>query len=426
MRNRLGRIFLLAFVVFIVPVFAFATDGYFPHGYGIVAKGMGGVSTAMCTDGLAGAVNPAKLAMAGSELEIGLDLFSPTRSAGRTGNPYGLNGVVESGSTLFAVPEVGYVRALSPKWSVGLTMYGNGGMNTSYEGGQIPANTCGAGAPAANLLCGMGTLGVDLTQMIVAPSISYRFSDRHAVGASVLLGYQRFKMQGVQPFAGMSESAANLTNNGYDSSMGIGVRVGYFGQVTDQVAIGAAFAPRMNMGEFDKYKGLFAEGGDFDIPANYSVGIGITPIPSLTLGADFQRILYSDVNAVGNTSLSFSPLGSAGGPGFGWTDISVLKAGAQYAVSKAVTVRGGYNHSDNPVTSPDVTFNMLAPGVIQDHLTLGASLSVGATGVFHVSYAHAFANTVTGATLAVFPGGGTDAITMSQHSLGFAFTKHLH
>jgi long-chain fatty acid transport protein len=95
------------------------------------------------------------------------------------------------------------------------------------------------------------------------------------------------------------------------------------------------------------------------------VGIGITPLPALTFGADFQRILYSDVNAVGNASLSSSPLGSDGGPGFAWADISVIKAGAQYAVSKVVTIRGGYNHSDNPVTSPDVTMNILAPGVIQ-------------------------------------------------------------
>jgi long-chain fatty acid transport protein len=113
------------------------------------------------------------------------------------------------------------------------------------------------------------------------------------------------------------------------------------------------------------------------------VGIGTTPLPALTFGADFQWILYSDVNAVGNASLSSSPLGSDGGPGFGWADISVIKAGAQYAVSKVVTIRGGYNHSDNPVTSPDVKMNILAPGA------------------------------------------GTDEISMKQNSIGFAFTRRL-
>ena len=38
---------------------ALATNGYFPHGYGIKAKGMGGVSTALAQDSLGGATNPA-------------------------------------------------------------------------------------------------------------------------------------------------------------------------------------------------------------------------------------------------------------------------------------------------------------------------------------------------------------------------------
>jgi len=31
---------------------ALATDGYFPHGYGMKAKGMGGASTAMAVDSM--------------------------------------------------------------------------------------------------------------------------------------------------------------------------------------------------------------------------------------------------------------------------------------------------------------------------------------------------------------------------------------
>ncbi|MEK7734407.1 MAG: long-chain fatty acid transporter, partial [Pseudomonadota bacterium] len=40
---------------------AFATTGYFAHGYGMKASGMGGVSTAMTHDTFGGANNPATM-----------------------------------------------------------------------------------------------------------------------------------------------------------------------------------------------------------------------------------------------------------------------------------------------------------------------------------------------------------------------------
>ena len=40
---------------------AFATNGYFAHGYGMKAKGMAGVGNALPQDGLAAATNPLPL-----------------------------------------------------------------------------------------------------------------------------------------------------------------------------------------------------------------------------------------------------------------------------------------------------------------------------------------------------------------------------
>ena len=64
---------------------AFATNGYFPHGYGIRAKGMGGASVAMTEDSMGGANNPATMVWVGSRLDVGMDLFSPRRDANTAG-----------------------------------------------------------------------------------------------------------------------------------------------------------------------------------------------------------------------------------------------------------------------------------------------------------------------------------------------------
>lgn len=64
---------------------AIATNGYFPHGYGIKAKGMGGASVAMAQDSLGGATNPASMVFSGARMDLGLEWFSPRRDAERSG-----------------------------------------------------------------------------------------------------------------------------------------------------------------------------------------------------------------------------------------------------------------------------------------------------------------------------------------------------
>jgi long-chain fatty acid transport protein len=393
------------------------------------AKGMGGAATAMSDDAFGGANNPASMVFAGDRLDVGVDLFSPKRAASRTGsvNSFGSedpgrDGSANSDSNYFAIPEFGYNKMVGNNMSLGVSVYGNGGMNSDYKGGQIPANQCGAGAPASNLLCGQGSLGVDLMQLIVAPTVAFKITPNHAFGISPLIGYQRFKAEGLQAFAPGSSSPSNLTNNGYDNSFGYGVRVGYMGKISPMFTIGAAYASRMNFEKFDKYKGLFAEQGDFDIPENYNVGIAFNPTPEFTLALDYQRINYGDVKSIANASnasqVNGVPFGASNASGFGWSSINVVKLGAQYQYNKHWTLRAGYNHSDNPIQSRDVTFNILAPGIIKDHATLGMTYLTNTGNELTVAYMHAFENTVSGASSF----GGTDTISMYQNSLGVAYS----
>ncbi len=408
---------------------AFATNGYFPHGYGIRAKGMGGASVAMTEDSMGGANNPATLVWVGSRLDVGVDLFSPRRDAERSGAGFPtLNGSVDSDSKYFLVPELGYNRMLGSDLSVGLTVYGNGGMNTDY-----PEGNFNCGGPAANMLCGSGGLGVDLMQLVVAPTVSYKINASHSVGASLLLGYQQFKAKGLQafdnapgfpPFTG---GPGSVTNNGYARSHGIGIRLGYYGRLTDALSVGAAYAPKMNMSRFKEYAGLFADNGDFDIPAHYSLGLSYAATPSVTLALDVERIQYSGVGSVGNTSSVPLPLGAAGGPGFGWQDVNVLKLGVQWRVNPAWTVRAGINRGDNPVTGDNVTFNILAPGVMKEHYTAGFTWAMNASDELSGSFMFAPRQSVSGPSLfnaVLGPGaGGNETIGMRQYSLGVAWSR---
>lgn len=399
---------------------AMATNGYFSHGYGIKAKGMGGASVAMTDNAFAGANNPATAAWAGNRMEVGLDLFAPSRGMSRTGaGPFSAS--QDSDSNLFLVPEFGYNRVINDKMAVGLTVYGNGGMNTDYAGGKIDCSSAG-GSPSSNVMCGVGSLGVDVMQLVIAPTLAYKLNDNHSVGVSPLLVVQQFKAYGLQAFdnpgAPATSAVGKVTSGNYEQSKGIGVRLGYFGKLNDKVNIGASFSPKISMSKFDSYAGLFADAGGFDIPANYTIGASFQATPNVTVAVDYARINYSGVPSINNPSTSTALLGLPAGKGFGWSDINVWKLGVQWQTTPQLVLRAGLNVGDNPIQSRDVTFNILAPGVVTQHVTFGGTYALSPATEVSFSMMYAPSNSVTGASTNF---GGTETIQMSQKSLGIQF-----
>lgn len=388
---------------------AFATNGYFAHGYGAKNKGMGGAGVALPQDSLAAATNPAGMVFVGNRYDLGVEMFSPIREYTVTGNGAGMNGTSVSDQTFFVIPSGGANWMIGSDAAVGVSMYGNGGMNTEY-----PVTTYASGAATA-------PTGVDLSQMFVNLSYARKITPDASVGGSLIYVYQRFKAYGLQTFSafGVSSDPSNLTNNGYDASTGLGFKLGGQMQVPGNVTLGISYQPKIDMSEFSKYAGLFAEQGDFDIPSTYTLGAAWKVTPDLTLVADFQRINYTDVKAVSNTGATAAGgsanLGLANGPGFGWTDINVYKLGAQYTAGTWIW-RAGWNHGDNPIPDNEVTFNILAPGVITDHITLGFTKMTTPTTEINFTLMHALSADTTGAFNPNF-GGGTATIEMYQNSV---------
>ena len=112
-------------------------------------------------------------------------------------------------------------------------------------------------------------------------------------------------------------------------------------------------------------------------------------------------------------NLMTARLGDDGGAGFGWKDVTAVKLGVQWAATPTLTLRAGYAHCTQPVPESEVLFNILAPGVVQDHVTAGASKTMGRAKV-HLSVVHAFEKTVSGANPLEAPGQQRIELKMSQ------------
>jgi long-chain fatty acid transport protein len=413
----MGHLSTLAAVMFITfsalsAGTAHATNGYFQQGYGIQSQGAGGVGIALPQDGLAAAINPAGSVFLGSRFDAGVTWFVPKRSADIAGNAAPVNGRYDgNGKKHFFMPELGAVKLIGPHLAAGIAVYGNGGMNTDYERG-IP-------------LFGRGEAGVNLEQLFISPNLAWKVSEHHAIGAAVNFGYQRFEAKGLGNFDNpvFSSSPGKVTDRGVDTSTGWGVRLGYTGRLTPDFTIGATWASKIK-GRFDKYRGLFADGGSFDIPENYGIGAAWKITDDLTIAADFNRIMYGKISAVGAPLARFASgqLGAANGPGFGWKNISVVKLGAIYDLSDSLSLRAGYNHSGQPVPASETLFNILAPGVVQHHLSTGATLKFGDGSELSIAYTHAPKKTVHGAnSIPQNFGGGNANVSLAENMLGLAY-----
>lgn len=390
-----------------LPLTAQATNGYFMHGSSVKAQGMAGVSLALAHDSIKAASNPASLIALGNQYDAGLTFFDPERSADIEGNAM-LDGHYDGNAEgPFWIPEAGFARRHNDRLAYGLAMYANGGMNTSY---------------ANNPYGGSGAAGVDLSQLFVTGSLAYKLNERHSLGVGLTYVYQRFAAEGIQGFATMSSDASALSNNGYDSSDGWGLKLGWQGRLTDSLTLGASWSSRIETDRFDQYRGLFAEQGGFDVPESYGIGFAWQINPRWTLAGDWERIEYSEVKSVGNPFPAAALLGEAQGPGFGWQDIDVYKLGVIYVASPKLTLRAGISHADQPIPASQTLFNILAPGVIQDHVSLGASWQLSPEQTLTVSYTRALEEQVKGEhSIPDMLGGGEAHLTMSQDILGLAW-----
>jgi len=414
------------------PGAAMATNGYFGHGYGVKSKGMSGAGVAMPLDAMDATTNPANMVNVGSRIDANLTWFSPRRSytvdqvgpflGPQTGAFSLIPGTFESDNENFLIPGFGWNHMIDDVSSIGITLAGNGGMNTEYP------NVTAPGAPTGTYYA--GTAGVDLMQLATMVTYARQVTDQVSLGITGIFAFARFKATGVGSFAPFSTDPANLTNNGYETSSGFGVKVGITGEITEGFSLAGSYQSKIDMSELDAYAGLFAEGGDFDIPATWTIGARFSPAKEHTFLLDYQQIDYTDVAAISNPMMPnlgmcfggdpTSCMGGSNGPGFGWEDTGVIKVGYQYDAGDW-QARAGYSHNDQPVPDSETMFNILAPGVVEDHWSLGYSMNVGKSSSLDFSFTYMPSTEVTGGNpLAATPAGDTQLITIEMEQFDAA------
>ena len=424
---------LVTLSLFFVSSNVCATNGYFSHGFGVRYKAMAGSGVSLSFSTLGAANNPAGLVRLGKRFDFGLALFVPKRQFTVIGNPSGYPGTfglapgtVESGKSTFIIPSFGSNFMINDKSSIGVAFYGNGGMNTAY-----PTQVFGGSNPT----------GVDLMQMFIQTTYSRKLGEKHSIGISSILAFQLFEATGLEAFANFSSDPSHLTAMGHDNSFGTGLKFGYMGELTEGLRLGASYQMLLEMSEMNKYAGLFAEKGGFNVPANWTAGLSYQMISGWLFSFDVQQILYGGVESIANPmnpmalppafpdgSGGFIPnpnqvaLGESGASGFGWKDVIVYKFGTEFSGVDEWKFRAGFSMTEQPIPSSEMMFNILAPGVIEKHATFGFSKAMGEKNELSFAVMHGLSNVVSGPNAFEAPGQQTIELKMHQWEFEVGFT----
>jgi len=375
------------------------------NGYGTKAKGMAGAGIALPQDATAARLNPAGMAFVSKRFDLSMAAFNADQSYTVSGVPSKGQGTfglfpetVKSGLGSAVVPTIGLNWSLGERRSLGVTVYGLGGMNTSYPGS--------AGGGLGTFLA--GPAGVSIEQLFVLPTYAARLGDASSWGVSAVLVSQRFKATGLgnmAPFVS-DQVPDNLSDRGYDGSFGVGAKVGLQGKVLPRLTGAVSYQTQVHMSRFKKYSDLFVGHGAYDTPPTAMAGLAWEVTPASRLVFDVENVRYSRIPTLSNPFSNLAQgvatqdpsmlLGGANGPGFGWRDVTTCKLGWQWQSSRAWTWRAGVSYGRQPIRSSEMMMNMLAPGVQEWRMTTGLTRQLGEKNELNLSLMFAPAKAVRG------------------------------
>lgn len=402
----------------LLPNDAQATNGFFSNGYGGPSKASAGAGLTIGSNPLDLAQNPALGLEVGTVAGVCFTSFMPQRSVsiGNGNSPFAplTPGTFNSKNPYFPILCGGYNNRISDTTSIGLITFANGGMDVHYGeplfGGRVGFSTANT--------------AIDMGQQFIALNVSHRVSDTVTVGFAPVFAMQRLSATGLEMFGPLSQAPQDLTGKGYNWSFGGGFKAGLLWQAQPWLDVGLAYQSEMYMSKFNSYRGLFAGGGSLNIPPTLSFGVGIKPMPGVTLLLEYERIFFGAIPSVANSgSWPFQGLiGASNGPGFGWQDVNIFRIGARWNVTPALTLRTGVSYATPSISSSSqVMFNILAPAVVSTHVAFGLSYKLSKHWGWTIAYMHAFENSLSGYAPTAF-GGNPITLRMSQDEVATGFS----
>ena len=366
------RYLLLGLTVLLSAAPAWALDGHLLHGIGAVNSSMGGAGVALPGDPL-GALNanPALLTkIDGHRFEFSSEILRATNTLSSQAGPF--SGTTKDSSAPAVLPAFGWTyHAPGSNVAFGMGFLGLAGFGVDYR--EDPNNPLLAPQPfgAGRVFSSYQMLKIPITAAFqLAPNFSLGFS------ANAERATLEVQPAGFAPPDCSAGGVCFLPDVHSDNRFGFGATVGALWEINPAFNLGGSYTTKTKFQSFE-FNTVHANPHlpnfgtartikfEVDTPAIAVVGLGFKPTSNLSFALDGKWVQYASAAGFGT-----------GAGALGWENIKVIAAGVQLKATPGLTLRAGYNHSDNPI--PDrLSFNsIIAPAIFQTHACIGLGLKV--------------------------------------------------
>lgn len=222
-------------------------------------------------------------------------------------------------------------------------------------------------------LAGLPQSGLQRT--VVAPTLARDWGERGTLRLTGVLAYQRFASLGLGTMAA-SDGWAPPPPWLSDTSYGAGARVDIGNALGGRMRWDVGYQSRVAMGAFSNYRGVFADTGNFDIPASATASLSYAITPRFGVDVGVQRVMYSGITPFASPNLParfLALLGDGASPVFAWRDLSVYSIGWTLRGDDLGNVQLRYTTRQQPIPTSKLLENALASATANDMISLGWS-----------------------------------------------------
>ncbi|MDR3638533.1 MAG: outer membrane protein transport protein [Isosphaeraceae bacterium] len=385
------------------------------RGQGLIAPSAGPINSAMAGASTAAPVdfgssywNPANISgLENQEFLLGTALTIPSihlessLKAGAVGGlfpPANRYGEARSDGGVLANLATGVAFRMADDSPV---TYGIGIFGLAGGGVNFPGST---GTPILsprlpNQYFGVGPIYSSMSLLAVAPMASVRLTDRLSFGGGPVItsGTVSFSPAFFAPGpkdGGLVATFPAATNA--QPFWGGGFQLGLLYELEDW-NFGFSYKSPVWQGRWDfnaTYPNLAERriGLHASLPAIYSWGVAYKALPKTLIDVDLRYFDYANSELFGQKVID---------GGLDWRNVFAVATGAQYQATDRLTLRAGYLFNTNPIPDPKTLFNVQTPAIIQQTLTLGASLRLNDDVTLSLAWMHGFRDAIAGRILEV-------------------------
>jgi long-chain fatty acid transport protein len=390
--NRKG--FALLLVLVLAAPAAWAGNGHNLHGIGAVNSSMGGAGVALPIDTIGGLLlNPALAThLDGSRFAFSAEYNTAKNSVSSSvATPFGtFSGKTEEDGDTALIPAFGWTyHKKGSRFASGMGFLGLAGFGADYP--QDPSNPILSPQPQ-----GFGRVYSNYQLLKVPTVLAWQVSDAFSFGLSLNVARASLTANPAgfaAPDCSGPQGPCFFPSVNTDSAWGFGAGIGVHYKLTPAFALGASYSSEMEFADFE-WNSAHANPNlanfgtartvklQLNMPAQAIVGLGWTPTDRLAVAVDGKWINYEKTEGFGDV--------------LGFKDITVAEVGVQYRLTDRFALRGGYNHSENPIPDDRAFFTVETPAIFEDHYSGGLGFKASEYMTLDLAYYHVPENQITG------------------------------